>query len=126
MSPRAQRRQYAILGALHEHGPQSVLDLAALLHRGGSLLNVDLDALRRQSLVVGEWEDDYLARTTQTMPPRPPAPSTPRRRIYRVTDAGERDRRRQIHRDVEQEIADLVAARRKPRRPWRTARPEGA
>ena len=85
---RAYRRQAAILGELHEYGSQSGRELCIRLGLSSSAVYRSLGALERQSLVVHEWE------------------------CYRIASADEREQGRRISRQVEQEIAERVAARR--------------
>lgn len=80
---------YSILGALHEHGPQYVIDLCQILRCGPGTVYPELTHLENDGLVVGDWESRGDDR--------------PRRRIYRLTTAEERSnhRRRQRARVVE-------------------------
>jgi hypothetical protein len=71
---RAERRRYAILGALAEHGPTGALELCRLLRRPAGTLYPDLSALEADRRVVGEW---------LTGP-------WPRRRLYRLPTVDER------------------------------------
>lgn len=69
---RTHRRCYAILGALHEHGPQYGLDLCRILRCGSGSLYPELWWLEDAGLVVGEFIAD------------PRHPYRPQRRQYRL------------------------------------------
>ena len=71
---RAERRRYAILGALTEHGPTPALDLGKRLRRPAGTIYPDLAALESDRRIVGEWL---------------PGP-WPRRRLYRLPTDDER------------------------------------
>lgn len=101
MTRRSERRQYAILGALHEHGPLFELDLCNLLYRWPGTLYPDLASLEGDGLVVGEWQ--------------PHVADKPRRRRYRVTTDAERDDgRRRLQEYLLVELAKPTDAQ-----PWR-------
>lgn len=70
----AERRRYAILGALAEHGPTGALELCRLLRRPSGTIYPDLAALESDRRIVGEW---------LTGP-------WPRRRLYRLPTDDER------------------------------------
>ena len=76
MTRRAIRRRYAILGALHEHGPQLADELAKVLRCGHGTLYPDLAVLECDGLIVGDQVAQPYGR--------------PDRRRYRVTSAEER------------------------------------
>lgn len=100
MTRRALRRRYAILGALHEHGPQYEDGLCTLLRAASGTLYADLGALERDYLIVGEEGAPTVAQ--------------PSRRLYRLANADERDRGWRARRTVEDELAARRAGRRAP------------
>lgn len=55
MSRRAHRRRYAILGLLHEFGPQTASELCALLRVGNGTIYPDLVGLEADGLIAAEW-----------------------------------------------------------------------
>lgn len=108
---RAVRRRYAILGVLHDIGPANATAIADKLARNGGAIYADLAWMERECLIVSEWEvrDD----------------DRPRRRLYRIATDDERGRRRWIRREMDQEIADRVAALKPPRPRIPVFRPGG-
>ena len=108
---RAVRRRYAILGVLVDIGPANATAIADKLARNGGAIYADLAWMESEGLIVGEWERA--------------ADDRPRRRLYRIATDDERGRRRRIRREVDQEIADRVAARTPPWRRIPILRPGG-
>lgn len=108
---RAVRRRYAILGVLVDIGPANAIAIADKLARNGGAIYADLAWMEAQGLIISEWER--------------PADGRPRRRLYRIATDDERSRRRRIRREIDQEIADRVAALKPPRRRIPILRPGG-
>lgn len=74
MSARADRRRFAILGVLHEHGSLYASDIAQLVHHR---VDADLAALQTLGKVVTEWNQ---------------APEGQRRPVWRIATPAERNR----------------------------------
>lgn len=99
MTRRADRRRFAILGVLAEHGPSTGIDLCLTLHLPSGTIYPDLAALESDGRIVGEWgQVDALG---------------PRRRLYRLAT----DEERRAHRRRREELeAAKRAGRTRPLR----------
>lgn len=87
MTRRADRRRFAIVGVLAEHGPTSGFDLCLILHRPSGTIYPDLAALEHEGRIVADWtEVDVLG---------------PRRRLYRLSTDDERHGHRRRREQLE-------------------------
>lgn len=85
MTKRADRRRYAIVGALAERGPSTGIDLCIALYRGLGTIYPDLVVLENDGRIVSEWA-------------APLTPLSPPRRLYRLpTDDERRAHRKRAH-----------------------------
>lgn len=116
MTRRGDRRRFAIIGVLAERGRMSSPDLCQTLHLPARTMWFDLSALEADGRIIGEWEEPGPTELFYDPAQAPGLPPPRRRRLYRLTATDERDRRRRLRREVDQEIADRTAAARPPRR----------